>query len=160
MERPNPPTHSYGNREGGGEGREATGVLSDTATGPEIFFIRHIGGNPWRNFSRRDWKRLTPPRTPTGTGGGGREEIGVPAETATGPDKFQNLENRGELLEKIWSTGTGKVDTCLIHPIPPNHLDFLLRHTLPRKAYCQGGGSHKGKWGSRYGLPWTRSLRP
>ena len=42
---------------------------------------------------------------PMGTGGEGREAIGVPAEAATGQKKFQILKNRGEPLAKFWSPG-------------------------------------------------------
>ena len=59
-------------------------------------------------LGRRAQKGLTPPHTPTGIRGEGRGAIGVSAETARGQDKFQNLENRGEPLENIWSPGTGR----------------------------------------------------
>ena len=77
--------------------------------------------------------------------GGGREAIDGAAGTATVPHNFQNVDNRGESLAKFWSPGTGGVETCLIHPHPLNHLNFIFRHPLPRKDSIQGGGSHKGK---------------
>ena len=114
LERPNPPTHTYGHR---GEGREATGVQGLTATGPYFFTIQQLRGNPWRKFGCRDWKVLTPTHTPTGTGGGGREAIGDQAETVIGPGKFEHLENRGEPLVKFLSPDNG-VGGHMPHPPP------------------------------------------
>ena len=88
---------------------ESTGIPADTATGPEHFFIWKILGNPWQAFGCRDRKGITPPCTPTGTGGGNRDAIGVPSETATVPEKCHNLENRGEPLAKFWIMDPG---TC------------------------------------------------
>ena len=42
---------------------------------------------------------------PTCTGGGGREATGVPAEAATSPGFFLDLENRGEPLAIFWPQG-------------------------------------------------------
>ena len=126
----------------------------------DFFSIRKIGGNPWQNFGHRARKGLTPQCTPTWTGGGGREAIGVPVEAATGQDIFQNLVNRGEPLAKFWSPVTRGWTHASSTPHPPTRLYFLLHHPLPRKASCQGGGSHRGKWGRRCGRSRPRALRP
>ena len=51
-----------------------------------------IGGNPRQNFGRRVWRGLTPPNHAyghRGEGGEDREEIGVTAEAAKGPESFK-----------------------------------------------------------------------
>ena len=77
--------------------------------GPEHFFDVANKGNPWKLLGHRSLKRLTPPCTPTCTGVGGREVIGFPVETTTGPEKLENLEHRGEPLAKFWTMDPG---TC------------------------------------------------
>ena len=83
----------------------------------------------------------------------------------------QRRLQRAKINFKIWKIGVnswqnfvrlalGEVDICLVHLHPPTRLDFLLHHPLLCKASLQGGGSHRGNWGSRYGYPWPRSLRP
>ena len=90
-ERPTPSTHAYGHSEGG---REATRVLAEAALGQGFFWIRKIGRNPRRKFSRRVWKGLTPPRMPAGTGGGGGRSNWGPSGGCNGPRKT-----------KIWKIG-------------------------------------------------------
>ena len=122
--------------------------------GPEHFFDVANKGNPWKLLGHRSLKRLTPPCTPTCTGGGGgREAIGVPAETATGQYNVQNLGKRGELLAEFCLPSTRGVNTCLIYPHPTTHLDLLLHHLIPQKASRQRVGSHHGKGGSKYSHP-------
>ena len=73
LERPNPPTHAYKHR-GGGQG--SYWGPGQNSNGPRNLTIWQLGGNPWRNFGRRYRKGLTPPRTPTGTGGAAGRRLG------------------------------------------------------------------------------------
>ena len=78
------------------------------ATGQEKRLeIRPQGGNPWKKFSRRVWRGLTPHTRPR-AGGGGREATGVLAETAMGPERFFNSTNRGGTPGKKLAAGIGK----------------------------------------------------
>ena len=68
------------------------------------------------NFPPQGLERpAPPPRTPTCTGGGGREATGFPAEEAMGQDFFVNLQPRGEHPEFFWLQG-------LERPNPPVRL--------------------------------------
>ena len=73
---------------------------------------------------------------------------------------FKIWKIRGNPWQNFGHLVLGGVDTCLIHPHPPTHLEFLLHHPLSHKYSYQGGGYHKGKGFSRYSLPWPRALRP
>ena len=110
-------------------------------------------------LGRRAQKGLTPPHTPTGIRGEGRGAIGVSAETARGQDKFQNLENRGEPLENIWSPGTGGGGGHMPRPPPPPYPPGLPPPPPPpTQDFPPGGWVPPGEGGHQVHPPLATGL--
>ena len=86
---------------------EANGVLEKIATAPEEFHNSEIRGEPLVKILPQGLERPNPPTHASRYRGCSMEAIGAQSETATGPENFAHLVNRGEPLAKFWSPGTG-----------------------------------------------------
>ena len=156
-ERPNPPTHAYGFR--GGEHGSNWGP-EKVSNRHRTFFNSENWGKTLETFDRSAQKGLTPPPTPVSTGGGAGRLLASQRRLQRAKIKSKIWKIEGNPWQNFGRLVMGGVDTCLVYPQPSTRLDFLLHHPLPRKASCQGGGSHRGKGGRSYFHPWPRDLQP